>query len=259
MRNLFSNPKLLIKRSAPIILTFASVAGVIGTTVLAAKATPKAIKLLEKAENEKQEPLTVVEKVKFAGPAYIPTVVVGLSTVVCIVGINVLSKRQQAGITSAYALLNSSFKEYKKKVADIYGNEVEEKIREEVAKDNYKNVINENKNKKENTNANRVLFYDEFSKRYFESTIEKVQQAEYYLNRDLTMRDYAYLNEFYESLEIPGIDAGWTLGWSVGACLDMYWQNWIDFNHKRVKMDDGTECIHITIFQEPIIDFEDYS
>lgn len=251
MRNLFSKPSLLIKRSAPVILTCASVAGVVGTTILAAKATPKAIKLLEKAENEKQEPLTVIEKVKFAGPAYIPTAVVGLSTVVCIVGINVLSKRQQAGIASAYALLDSSFKEYKKKIADIYGKEGDEKIREEIAKDNCKNVI---KNKSEKS----VLFYDEFSKRYFESTLYKVQQAEYYLNRDLTLRDYAYLNEFYELLDIPGIDAGWTLGWSVGACLDMYWQNWIDFNHKKVKMDDGTECIHITMFQEPIIDFENY-
>lgn len=256
MRNLFSKSKIIIKRNAPVILTCVSVAGVIGTTILAAKATPKAIKLLEQAENEKQEPLTTIEKVKFAGPVYIPTVAAGISTVVCIVGINVLSKRQQAGIASAYALLDTSFKEYKKKVAVMYGNDADEKIKEEIVKDKYKNVkfnTLENKN-----NEKTHLFYDEYSKQFFESTMLKVQQAEYRLNRDLTMRDYAYLNEFYEELEIPGIDAGWTLGWSVGACLDMYWQNWIDFSHKRITMEDGTECIHIIMFQEPIIDFEDY-
>ena len=108
------------------------------------------------------------------------------------------------------------------------------------------------------TEGGKQLFYDDFSGRYFRSTIEDVQRAEYYLNRDLAMRDYAYLNEFYELLNIDPIDSGWTLGWSSGACLDMYWQNWIDFNHKKVTMDDGLECCIITMFQEPIANFEDY-
>jgi hypothetical protein len=120
----------------------------------------------------------------------------------------------------------------------------------EIAKDNYTEMSVEDGN---------ILFYDEFSKRYFETSMFKVQQAQYYLNRDLTMRDYAYLNEYYDYLGIPQIEGGWKLGWSTGACLDMYWQNWIDFGHKKMVMDDGLECYMIIMYQEPIMGFEDYS
>lgn len=110
-----------------------------------------------------------------------------------------------------------------------------------------------------NKNPDKELFYDSFSGRYFESTIEDVQRAEYRINRDLTMRDYAYLNEFYGYLGIDEIESGWELGWSVGSCLDYYWQPWIDFNHKKETMEDGTEYHIITMWQEPILNFEDYS
>jgi hypothetical protein len=251
MRNWLGSSKLYLKRNSSTILTCIGSVGVVATSIMAVKATPKAMKLLQKAKEEKGEELTTVEKVTVAGPAYIPATVMGASTIVCIVGANVINKRQQASMMSAYALLDKSYKEYKAKVADIYGEEKEEEIRNEIAKDHYSG--------QGVTNKKNTLFYDEFSKQYFESTIERVQQAEYQLNRDLTMRDYAYLNEFYEYIGIDGIDSGWKLGWSVGACFDLYWQNWIDFSHPKMILEDGTECIKIVMFQEPIIDFENYS
>lgn len=244
--------KFYLKNNASTILTCVGAVGVVATTVSAVKATPKAMMLLTDAKKEKGEPLTKLEKVKTVAPVYIPSFVIGTTTVACIFGANVLNKRQQAAITSAYALLDSTYKDYKNKVVELYGQEGDEKVREEVAKDNYKDtdiVVSEDKE----------LFYDEFSKRYFESTLFKVQQAQYQLNRDLVMRDYAYLNEYYDYLDIPIIDSGWDLGWSTGACLDMYWQEWVDFGHKKVTMDDGLECHIITMFQEPILGFEDYS
>ena len=250
MRNWLGSSKLYLKRNSSTILTCVGTVGVVATSFMAVKATPKAMKLLQKAEEEKGEELTKFEKVKVAGPAYIPATIMGVSTIACIAGANVMNKRQQASMASAYALLNNSYKEYKAKVAAMYGEEKEEEIREEIAKDHYDG--------KGVTNSNNVLFYDEFSQRYFESTIEKVQKAEYYLNRDMAMRDYAYLNEFYEWLGIDTIESGWKLGWSIGCCLDLYWQNWIDFDHSKVTLDDGTECIKILMFQEPIPDFEDY-
>ena len=55
----------------------------------------------------------------------------------CIFGSNVLNKRQQASLASAYALLDTSFKEYKKKVIDLYNEEADIEIRNEIAKDKY--------------------------------------------------------------------------------------------------------------------------
>ena len=89
--NLLSSSKLFLKRNSSTILTCIGAAGVIATSVLAVKATPKAMALLEQSEEEKGEKLTNMEKVQVAGPAYIPAAIVGASTIACIFGANVLS------------------------------------------------------------------------------------------------------------------------------------------------------------------------
>ena len=72
------------------------------------------------------------------------------------------------------------------------------------------------------------------------------------------MRDYAYLNEWYEELEIDIVENGYALGWSTGSCLDMYWQPWLAFSHQKKTRADGRDYIAISFWQEPILDFEDY-
>lgn len=103
------------------------------------------------------------------------------------------------------------------------------------------------------------LFCDARSGQLFRSTLFQVQQAEYFINRDLTMRDYVYLNEWYEHLGIDIVEDGYKLGWSVGMCLECYWQNWIDFDHRREVTDDGQEYILISFWEEPMEGFEEYS
>jgi hypothetical protein len=137
MNNLLTGSKLFLKRNGSTILTCIGAAGTIGTAILAAKATPKAILLIEEAEKEKEEELTKLETVCVAAQAYIPSVVMGISTLVCIFGANSLNKRQQAALTSAYALLNTSYKEYKDKFKELYGEEASNRVIEEIAKDKY--------------------------------------------------------------------------------------------------------------------------
>lgn len=250
MNGLLHQTKLFLNKNASTILTCVGGAGVVATTVLAVKATPKAVALVQKAEKEKGEKLTALETIRVAGPSYIPTFVVGASTIACIFGANALNKRQQAALTSAYALVSSSYKEYKNKVAELYGETAEEDIRKEIVKNKYVGDDIPVNNEKQ-------LFYDEFSNRYFHSTTEAVLRAEYQLNRDFIMKSYAHLNEFYDLLGLEPIDSGWTLGWAEGVCLENYWQNWIDFAHMKVVLEDGLECTILTIMTEPIPDFED--
>ena len=250
---LISKSQLFLKRNAPTILTCMGGVGVVATTVMAVKATPKALTLLEEAKEEKGEVLTELEVVKTIAPCYIPTILMGAATISCIFGANILNKRQQASLASAYALLSTSYKEYKDKVEEMMGEGANEQISNEIAKDHYKEIdISEEDDGLE-------LFYDNFSGRYFRSTLFKVQQAEYYLNRELVMRDYVYLNEFYEWLGIEPIEAGYSLGWSKGLNLAAYWQEWCDFSHSKVVMDDGLECHVIYMMAEPMADFMDYS
>lgn len=244
--------KLFFKRNSSTILTCLGAIGVVTTSIMAVKATPKAVMLLEELEREKEEELTVLETVVTAAPVYIPTVLVGASTIACIFGANVLNKRQQAAITSAYALLNSSYMDYKNKVVEVLGKEGHEEIQSEIAKDNYDGSIK--------VSENQELFYDAFSNRYFESTKYKVKEAQYYLNRDLVMRDYIYLNEWYNYLGLEEVAGGWDIGWCGSVCYEMYWQMWVDFSHKKTVMDDGLECTVIDFWQAPIPveEFEDY-
>ena len=242
---------LFCRRNASTILTCMGGAGVIATSVTAVRATLKALYLLEEATREKGEDLTKLESVRIAGPVYIPAILVGVSTIVCIFGANILNKRQQAALASAYALLDNSYKEYRRKVVDLYGEQVDEKIRGEIAKDKYDctDITVQN---------DQQLFYDEFSGRYFESTTADVIAAEYKINKRISERSGAYLNEFYESLSIPTTGYGDHIGWSAGYLYDTYWSQWLDFRHQKAVMDDGLECTIISFDQKPIPGFEDY-
>lgn len=262
MNNLLRQSALFCKRNASTILTYVGGAGVVATTVLAVKATPKAIKALENAKEEKNEDLTRLEKVLVAGPSYIPTIVTGTATIACIFGANILNKHQQAALVSAYTLVDSSFKEYKQKLKELYGeethNEIINSIMVEKADDMYVRsalfgttcdlAVEEN-------DGSPRLFYDEHSGRYFETTIEQVMNAEYHLNRNYILRGYAYLNEFYEFLGIEQTDYGSVLGWAPKD-EGMYW---IEFNHRKAILDDGLEVYIVEMPFEPEYDFlEDY-
>ena len=56
----------------------------IATAVVAVKSTPKALELLKEAEAEKGEELTRFEKIKTAGPVYVPSILIGSATLACI-------------------------------------------------------------------------------------------------------------------------------------------------------------------------------
>ena len=252
MNNLLSKLQLFLKKNSSTILTCIGAAGLIATTITSVKATPKAVMLMEEAREEKGEELTKLEKVKIAGPAYIPTVVLGVSALACIFGANILNKRGQASLMSAYALVDSKYKDYRKKVNELYGDDSGSVIRSEIAMDKY----DENTVSLEGEETR--LYYDYYSNRYFEASPFDVQRAEYELNRTLIMSDFVCLNDWYRSLGIKPLTHGEDFGWTTFGNKETYLQTWIDFIHEKVIMDDGLECIIITIAQDPYSDFSDY-
>ena len=249
--------KQFLRRNSSTILTCVGAVGVVATSVMAVKATPKVLTLIENAEKEKGEKLTKIETVKIAGPSYIPAVITGAATIACIFGSNVISKRQQATLMSAYALLDNSYKEYKQKVDELYGEEAGKHVRSEIAKDKYTGDGTLLDDETE-------LFYDFYSGRHFNATKEKVLQAEYMLNRALYVNYSVSLNEFYTFLGLepkPEYDG---LGWSCGQIEEMYWHNWIEFDHEETILDEDSEeheglvCTIIHMPYPPYIDYEYY-
>ena len=250
MGNFINASKSFVKRNGSTILTCLGGAGVIATTVTAVRATPKAIRLLQEAERAKNDELTTFEIVQIAGPSYIPSVLIGAGTLACIFGANILNKRQQAALMSAYALLDNTYKEYQKKVEELYGEGSDREIKNEIAKDHY--------DEEDDYGDGLELFYDEFSQRYFRSTEIDVLKAEYELNRILSESCGAFLNEFYDLLKIDVVDYGDYLGWSTCELVESYCACWVNFRHTKVEMEDGMECTIISFMQEPIFDFENY-
>ena len=156
-----------LKRHSSTILTMIGAIGVVATAVIAVKDTPKALRILDEAEQEKGEELTVKEKIGTAGPVYIPAIAVGVSTIACIFGANTLNKRNQAALMSAYALLDRSYKDYKRKVSDIYGEDANKKIIEEVAKE-------ELEPRDDTDDSNVVTIFDGTTMRSFESVLDRI-------------------------------------------------------------------------------------
>ena len=235
-------------RSSPTILTVVASIGVIATTITAVQATPKAIKLLKEAELEKGENLTKLEIVRVAGLTYIPSVLLGVSTIACIFGANALNQKKQASLMSAYVMLNESYKQYRKSAKTVYGEDADDKIHAEMAKDAMVSSSDwgyQVYNMDMDSESERLLFYDLASKKYFRTTMAAVLNAQYHVNRNLAIRGDCSLNEYLSFLGVEGIDGGDDLGWDISYMVEEMDCYWLDFDNYKSTLEDGLECIII--------------
>lgn len=256
-----------LKKQSPTILTCIGAVGVVTTAVLAVRATPKALELANE-EIRKQnralldeatkngydvcnqiDKLKPIEMVKVAWKPYIPAVAVGMATIACVFSANVLNRRQQAALTSAYMLLDQTYKEYRSKAIELFGKDMDDQIQSSIAKDKYEGAEKEPGNGK-------LLFYEAHYGKFFERTMLEVRDAEYQLNRKLKKWGAVSLNDFFEFLDLPKIDAGDTIGWAEELVCDYYNPAWVDFEHELVVMDDGMECYIINMSVTPALDFD---
>lgn len=256
---------LYFKKYSPVALSCVASVGVVITAIIAIRATPKAIELIkaDSRRNHGGDPNahTKSEAVLSAWKCYIPSVITGVATIACILGANALNRRQQAALASAYALLNQSYQEYKTKLKELYGEDAHNAIVDSFVKEKCEDryiycpglCCSYTLDFDEGIEPEIVrTFYDSFSERYFESTISKVLQAEYHLNRNFVLGDDVNLNTFYDFLGLEPTEFGRTVGWP-GCTSDFYW---IDFNHHKIVLDDGME-IFVIEMAEPTPDYLD--
>ena len=104
MSNVFNTTKVFIKKHSPEILTGIGVTGMITSTMLAVKATPKALILIEDAKDVKNNELTTLETIKVAWKPYIPAVVTGIASTACIIGASTVNYKRNAALATAYAI-----------------------------------------------------------------------------------------------------------------------------------------------------------
>lgn len=214
----------LSKRS-PEILMGIGITGMITTTVLAVRATPKAVQLIENRKEELElETLPPVEVVKTAWKCYIPAVISGATSVACLVGSHSVNARRNAALATAYKLSETAFHEYRDKVIETIGDKKERTVRDKVSEKQIKdNPVT--RTEVIITGKGQTLFFEPLSSRYFYSDLEKIKRAENNLNKAILCDAFdsgITVNDFYNEIGIPETATGDNLGWKIGYMIDIY-------------------------------------
>lgn len=244
------NTKVFLDKHSPEILTGIGIAGLLTTTVLAVKATPKALMLIEeKKKEEGVDKLPALDVVKAAWKPYIPAAVTGVLSTTCLIGASSVNVRRNAALATAYKISETALAEYREKVVETVGDAKERQIREKVAKEHVeKNPVNNGDVIV--TGKGKTLCYDVISGRYFESDIDRIKRAANELNRRMLTDVFGYIsvNEFYDELDLDHIGVGDDLGWSVSGGL-------IDIQLGSCLTKDGTPCVVIDYAVAPKYDY----
>ena len=239
-------------KHSPEILLGLGIAGGITTTVLAVKATPKALTLLEeekrsRRKNDEDDKLKPIEVVKTAWKPYIPAVVSGITSIACVVGSHSINAKRNAVIATAYKLTETAFSEYRDAVVEQIGEKKEQEIQDKVSEKHVRKAMETNE--VIITGNGKTLFYDPIIDRLFESDLQTVRRVINDINAQIIHQDYISLNEFYYALGLKQVETiGDQMGWNVNSGL-------IDIKFGTCLTEDGRPAIALKYKVEPRYDY----
>lgn len=252
MNTTFINNMLFkIKKHSPEILMGTGIVGTVVSTVLACKATPKATKIIEehnsnlaaiktcketvdieydKKTEQKDTLITYVNTSKSLIKLYAPSILLFGASVASILGGHKIISGRYASMSAAYVALDSSYKGYRKKVAEKLGEAVEKELRYDV-KQNKKDVeivdekTGEIKKKKENVKeigdnpsftSPYARFFDESSpywRKDPEANLMFLRGVQDDMNEKLKKKGHLYLNDVYQALGLQESRYKCKAGW----------------------------------------------
>lgn len=264
---LLGNASLQIRKHSPEILMVAGVVGTVASTVLACKATLKVNEILEEKKNtidaihtclenetieyteeDSKKDLTIlyaqtgIKLVKL----YAPAVILGALSITSIVAGHRILKKRNLALAAAYAVVDKGFKDYRKRVVERFGEELDKELRynlkakeiEEVVKDKDGNEKVEKKVVNVVDSENPLNGVSEYAKFFDEVSTNWSKDPEYNLmflrrqqdwaNEKLKATGYLFLNEVYDMLGIPRTQAGQVVGW-IYDTKNPNGDNYVDF------------------------------
>lgn len=233
-----------LRKNAGTLLAIGASVGVVLTAIETGKATIKAEKLVEL--NKDVPEYGMKEKVKDCWQFYIPAAVLGAGTIGCIIGSNMLSRKEITSLSAAYVALGKSYQQYRRQVAERIGSEAEADILE---KSKVEEPAEEDK---------QLLCYEPFSNRYFHATEAELYDAFYQMNRDVSLNGKVSINNLYSYLGLDYLPEKDDVGWCSDYMINEWEYFWIDFVANKQTTDDGLEVYQVYAFQPPIPDYLDY-
>lgn len=246
----FGKTKLKVKKYSPEILVVAGCIGVIGTVVSACKATTKLSAVLDEGKKNIDQLHDYVDTHGYSeeyteqdgkkdlaimytqtglqlAKLYAPAVILGTLSITAILTSNNMLRKRNVALAAAYTAVNTSFKEYRGRVVERFGKELDRELRYNIKeKEVEETVVNEDGTEttvKKTVQVADPNTIDDTSKIWYEGNpgwskdpefnlmYLKKQQA--YANDLLKSRGYLFLNEVYEILGFPRTAAGQQIGW----------------------------------------------
>ena len=207
-----------IKKHSPEILVGTGIMGMVGSTVLAVKATPKALQLLEDKKEEVRDPhLTPKEIIQAGWRPYAPAFIMSVVSAACIIGGTSMNLKRNTALAAVYAISENTLKRYKNEIVREFGEDKAREIDKSVAKARLKErpiiVDRETTGFIHETGTGSTLMYDTLSGRYFKASTNAVERAVNNLNKSLLNDHYVTVNELYNEIGIPTVGAGSLIGW----------------------------------------------
>lgn len=274
-----------IQKKSPELLVAAGIAGVVVSAVMACKATIKASEVAEEAKETIDEIHEIEEKgitragnpysiedtkkdltttylqtgVKYA-KLYAPSVILGAASITCIVASHRVLKKRNIALAAAYTTLDKSFKEYRGRVMERFGEQVEKEIRYNIkAKEIKKTVVDETGKKekvKEVVDVPAVdgwdpSQYSPYARRFDETHPNWTKNPEmnrFYLkarqaqaNDMLKALGHLFLNEVYDMMGFPRTKAGAVVGWLYDPKRPELGDSYVDFGMYEIQEGEDFE------------------
>lgn len=279
----FNKVGFKLQRKSPELLVVAGVIGVVVSAVMACKATTKASEVAKEtketldeiheaaekgvtkagkdytAEDNKQDLVITyknasIKYIKLYGPA----VLMGGASIACILTSHRILRKRNIALAAAYTTLDKSFKGYRDRVVERFGEQVDKELRYNIkAKEVKASVVDENGKEKKVKEVKNVApagwdpsNHSPYS-RFFDEThpawMKDPEQSRFYLkalqaqaNDMLRARGHLFLNEVYEILRFPLTDYGQVVGW-IYDIKNPKGDNFVDFGIFEVRREKESE------------------
>lgn len=248
-----SKAVMKLKKHSPEILVVAGIAGTVVSAVLACKATTKVAEILNETkgtldtihegmetgaingqeyttEDGKKDTVVVYAQtgVKLA-KLYGPAIILGTLSITSILASNNILRKRNVALGAAYAAIDKSFKEYRGRVIERFGEQVDTELKYGIKAKKFEEIEVDPETGKEkkvkktvmvadpNLQSDYAVYFDSKSRNYetnpdYNRMFLKAQQA--FANDKLQTRGHLFLNEVLDDLDLPRTPAGQIVGWT---------------------------------------------
>ena len=248
-----SKAVMKLKKHSPEILVVAGIAGTVVSAVLACKATTKVAEILDETKgtldtihegmetgaingqeytNEDGKKDTVVVYAQTGmklAKLYGPAIILGTLSITSILASNNILRKRNVALGAAYAAIDKSFKEYRGRVIERFGEQVDTELKYGIKAKKFEEIEVDPETGKEkkvkktvmvadpNLQSDYAVYFDSKSRNYetnpdYNRMFLKAQQA--FVNDKLQTRGHLFLNEVLDDLDLPRTPAGQIVGWT---------------------------------------------